>query len=160
MVLSHLGEQVCLRSPQTLKHRPSSSVYSSISPKGWPCLKITFISVELGTGALAKVSCFSRGLILSSLCRFVLRDEVSPSVGLELSWEFGFLFWWISKILFLLWEKKEATDPQRKSRWPEKCHFSSGSLWAQEHFSVRPTCSLGGQKRQSALRCRLNIFCY
>lgn len=47
--------------------------------------KITFTSVELGTGALAKVSCFSRGLILSSLRSFVLRDEVSPSVGLELS---------------------------------------------------------------------------
>ena len=42
-------------------------------------------SIELRTGALAKVSCFSRGSILSSLCYFALRDEVSPSVGLELS---------------------------------------------------------------------------
>lgn len=89
-------------------------------------------SIKLGTGALAKVSCFSRGLILSSLHCFVLRDEVSPSIGLELSWGlFGFLLWWISKILFLLWEK-EVTDPQRKSRWSEKCHFSSGYLQAEE----------------------------
>lgn len=42
-------------------------------------------SIELGTGALAKVSCFSRGLILPLLHCFVLRDEVPPSVGLELS---------------------------------------------------------------------------